>query len=135
MIPYFFGKIENGKLKLADKESFISYIQKFNEKDIKLNIQLDKKDRSNSQNAYMWGVLIRMIADEMGMTDDATHEMLKMMFLKVGYEHKGKRYEYARSTTSLSTIEFEDYCERIRLFASSELGLIIPLPGEVLINL
>lgn len=38
--------------------------------------------------------------------------------------------EYARSTTELSTIEFEKYLEDIRRWASMKLSCYIPLPNE-----
>jgi hypothetical protein len=35
-----------------------------------------------------------------------------------------------RSTSDLSTIEFEEYCSKIRMWASKELGVYIPSPNE-----
>jgi hypothetical protein len=48
------------------------------------------------------------------------------MFLK--YEKNG--HVFIKSTTKLSTVEFEDYMESIRRFASMELSLWIPEPNE-----
>jgi hypothetical protein len=38
---------------------------------------------------------------------------------------------FVRSTTSLNTIEMNEYIEQIRIFAVSELGCYIPEPGEI----
>ena len=132
--PYFFGTIKNGRISLEKPVDFAKYTAKFEGKNIRIAVELRKKDRTLKENAYYWAVIVRMIADEMGLLDDQVHEMLKMMFLKVGVEHKGKRYEVARSTTQLSTVQFENYCERIRMWASNELGCVIPLPGEIIIE-
>ncbi len=113
---------------------FIKYISKFEDREIQIIIDLKRKGRSLDENAYYWAVPVRMLADEMGLLDGQIHEMLKLMFLKVGFTYKGKRYEVARSTTQLSTREFEDYMERIRMWAGQELGCYIPLPGEVSIS-
>jgi len=41
------------------------------------------------------------------------------------------RYKYVRSTTSLSTVEWEDYMSKIRMWASSEHECYIPKPNQV----
>jgi hypothetical protein len=38
---------------------------------------------------------------------------------------------FVRSTTSLNTVEMEEYVENIRRFAISELGCYIPEPNEI----
>lgn len=88
--------------------------------------------RSQSQNRYYWGVIIKMIGDEQGEIDqNKIHALLKSLFLKGGVEVNGKRYEIIKDTHDLDTIEFEDYCEKCRQWASQELNLYIPLPNEV----
>jgi len=52
------------------------------------------------------------------------------MFLKSFKEVNGKEMEYVRSTTKLNTTAFEEYLEKIRLWASMELNCLIPLPNE-----
>lgn len=55
------------------------------------------------------------------------HEALKFKFLRV--EKEG--IESARSTTDLTTTEFEEYMNQIRIWALTELDVKIPLPNEV----
>jgi hypothetical protein len=86
-----------------------------------------KKQRSTPQNAYYWGVIIKMIADHTGEEPDRIHGALVCMFLKV-YDWMGK--ERIRSTTELSTIEFEQYAEKCRQWAAIALDMYIPLPNE-----
>jgi hypothetical protein len=84
-----------------------------------------KKTRSLNQNNYLWGIVYQTIADELGYSVSEIHEYMKARFLP----HEGK-LEIPRSTTSLSTVEMEDYLSKIRIFASSELDIFIQLPNE-----
>jgi len=58
------------------------------------------------------------------MKPDETHEALKMKFL---LDRRGK-IPTVRSTTVLSTKEFEDYLEDVRMWASKFLNISIPNP-------
>ena len=85
--------------------------------------------RSNPQNRYYFGVVLNLIADEIGHTPDECHEIFKAKFLpvkqiKVG----GKIYHIPGSTKELMTVEMEEYIEKIRRFASINLSLAIPDP-------
>jgi len=87
-----------------------------------------RENRSSNQNAYYWGVVIKMIAEYCGyMPDDyeSLSDELKRKFLGT----KGK-LEIAKSSSALNTAEFEEYMSNIRMWASLELGLYIPLPHE-----
>jgi len=43
---------------------------------------------------------------------------------------KRRKLTRTRSTTDLTTVEFEDFCSRVRTWASKTLKIIIPLPNE-----
>lgn len=45
-------------------------------------------------------------------------------------ETTGEVVKLPMSTTELSTIEFEEYLDRIRIFADEFLNIIIDLPNE-----
>ena len=85
-----------------------------------------KRNRSAEQNAYMWGVVYKLISDETGYTPDEVHQLMAERFL--GYEKNG--HTFVRSTTSLNTAEMEEYLSAVRMFASSDLHCYIPLPNE-----
>ena len=88
-----------------------------------------RKNRSNDQNKYYWGVVIEMIADHCGYTKDdhaSVSDELKSKFLGT----QGK-LQIANSSSSLNTKEFEEYQSKIRTWASIELNLYVPLPNEV----
>ena len=86
-----------------------------------------RKTRSTSQNSYYWGVLVKHISEETGYSEDETHAKLAYKFLLI----KDSKTPYVKSTTKLSTTEFEEYNEKIRQWASSFLSLSLPLPNEI----
>jgi hypothetical protein len=103
-----------------------------------------KPVRSKNQNGYYWAVIVKMIGDEIGeILPENTHKMLAGQVLgydtvtvkEFDFEHwrafKEVEYRVPKSTSLLSTAEFEDYALRCRVFANEFLGLSIPLPNEV----
>lgn len=103
-----------------------------------LNIKPITKPRSNQQNRYYRGVIVKMVAEEVcgypASNDDceAIHKELAKRFL--GYtlvERGGFTFEVIRSTTDLSTVEMEAYHENCRRWAADFLHIYIPLPNEI----
>lgn len=123
--PIFYGTALNGKLKIEDKEGFNTYLASLNG-DVQILVEKRRKQRSLNQNNYYWGVVIPMLADQFGYESEEMHEALKYMFLK-----KGKvELPTVRSTSSLTTVEFEDYMTRVRRWALQEQQILIPEPNE-----
>lgn len=90
------------------------------------------KTRSSRENAYYWPVVVGILSDELGYSPKMMHEILKEEHgLKETSEAFGKRYIISKSTTEYTTVEFEDYLTRCRVWAS-EHGYFIPLPNEAL---
>lgn len=90
-----------------------------------------KSDRSNQQNRYYWGVVLKLVSEETGYQPEEIHELFKNKYLKQFIEINGDEYEICGSTTRLKTHEMEEYLAKIRQFASMKLSLYIPLPNEV----
>ena len=100
---------------------------------ILVTISLKKQKRSIEQNGYYWGIVINMIAEEMGHTPDEVHQILAKMFLKIKeVEIDGVVYAITKSTTKLKTDEMEEYLEKCRRYASINLHIVIPLPNETI---
>lgn len=99
-----------------------------------------KPPRSNAQNRYYWGVIVKrihkvFIAHGNNLTRDQVHEYLKEyvgMLTDVLILPNGQKRHIVRSTTSLDTAEWEVFMERCRVFAAQVLDLQIPLPNEVI---
>lgn len=103
----------------------------FGGQSIEIIIHKKKKHRSVQQNRYYW-LLMGMVSDHTGYTPDEVHAILKSKFLKVEKvnENTGVVYEYIKSTTELSTVEYMDYLEDVRRFGSEEFGIYLPEPSE-----
>lgn len=97
-----------------------------------ITISLKKQKRSIQQNSYYRGVIVKMMADEMGHTPNEMHQILTQEFLTIAeIEENGKIYPIVKSTTELKTDEMEEYNENCRRYASKNLHIYIPLPNEI----
>ncbi len=101
----------------------------------KLDFETTK--RSNPQNRYYFGVVVKLISSHTGFSSLEIHEILKHKFLKRGVvliNNRGGRefQDITESTTDLNTVQFEEYLSKIRQWASEELSVYIPLPHEVI---
>ena len=85
-----------------------------------------KQTRSQQQNAYYWGVVLDIIGKDLGYSPEETHQIFTEMFLS--YEKDSRKF--VKSTTKLNTKEMEEYLEKVRRFASTELSIFVPLPNE-----
>ena len=87
----------------------------------------DKKmTRSQNQNAYMWGIVYKIMGQGTGYIPDEIHQLMAKEFLS--YESQGDMF--VKSTTRLNPKEMEIYLESVRRFATTELSCFIPLPNE-----
>lgn len=134
----FTGTVNGGALKLHNKSVFDSLICQFNGKDVNIVIEKQKRKRSSPQNRYYHGVVIPAIQyglmETQGewMNKKEVHEFLKSNFnyKELVNKESGEVVKVPITTATLSTIEFEEYIDRIRIFADTFLNLIIPLPNE-----
>lgn len=95
----------------------------------------DKKQRSNQQNKAYWKLIIEPLSEHLALERPRVHEMLKYKFLQeIRYTstRKGTMEEFVvvKSSTSLTTKDFEEYCSQIRIWASN-LGCYLLEPNEV----
>jgi hypothetical protein len=127
MNPIFKAVIQKGKVVFDRVGLFNDYLTLLEGKEVDIVVRKHKKNRSNNQNAYYFGVVIKILSEDLGYSDDEMHSALKMMFLQDNL----RKIPTLRSTASLSTTEFEEYLEKIRQWAAQELSCVIPLPNEV----
>lgn len=94
-------------------------------------IQQYRKRRSLSQNAYLH-LILGIIADDTGNSLDDVKEAYRDMFLgKVPIPFGSEERMVGRSTTTLDTMEANDFIDKIRAHAATELGIVLPIPEEV----
>lgn len=94
-----------------------------------------KQSRSNQQNRYYWGVVIELLSEHTGFDREEMHEVLKHKFLRktVWIPKKNGIKEMSvisKSTTGMTTKQFEEYLSQIRQWASIDLGVFLPEPNE-----
>lgn len=117
---------------LESKEAVKSYIDKLPPlKKYDVEIKLHRELRSLSQNRLerLW---LNCISMETGNSANYLHEYFKDEYLpREEVVIFGKVINRAVSTTTLSTLEFKYYLDKIQVFASTELGIILPNPDDL----
>lgn len=132
----------NGKLN-RNRNLLIDAIQSFEGKEITITIEKAKKQRSNCQNAYYWGIVIVILKSCLkstgnNLSDNDVHDLLRLKFLKETIsikEETGEVIERVKSTTELTTTQFMDYIAEIQQFSAEYFDVIIPDPNsEITLN-
>lgn len=83
------------------------------------------KKRTLPQNRLLWDIY-RQISEQTGYETDEIHAMMGQKFL---LDESGKS-PFVKSTTKLTTIEFNEFISRIVRFFTVEAGLIVYLPED-----
>lgn len=133
----FSGKVsEQGILTITNRKLFDKDLLCFAGKEITGTIERKKKKRSSPQNRYYHACIVpicKEILKEYGylFTNENTHEFLKANFntKELVNEKTGEVRYVPMTTTTLSTIEFEEYLERIRIWAFEFAQVTIELPN------
>lgn len=124
-----FAKVEDQEIIPNDKDKFWDTLEDLEGEDIVMEIGRQYGKRSNQQNKYYWGVVVKEIAEETGHSPKEIHKVLKQKFLP---KMNVLGYDIVKSTTELSTQDFEEYLRKIREWAATGqgLGMYIPEPNE-----
>lgn len=92
----------------------------------------DEKQRSLAANKYYWGVVLKIISDETGISTNDLHEYFKLKFNSGEIEIDGKIVVIGKDTKKMKQKEFMDeYVQEIREWSIDTLQCSIPLPQEV----
>ena len=134
MNPIFTGIVENGKLALHENEKFKDYLHSL-KGNVELILRPIKNQRSSNQNRYYWGVVVKLISEHTGLNKEQTHRLLLEKFLseQIVYETKdGTTFQkIPKSSTEVSTAEFEEFLFQIKIWVAEEFSLEIPDPESV----
>ena len=92
--------------------------------------------RTLDQNAYLFGVVYKMIADEVGHSVDEIHEYLSLKFrISYYFDSRTKQMVFERTSTTQDNINsFWDYVEQVSAWSWQFLHIQIPHPSEVIIQ-
>jgi len=130
MEKVFGCKIEGGKLVFTSPSSFREHCKTLIGKELVLTLSDRKKKRSLLQNNYYWGVIIKILSEELGYETEEMHEVLKSLFIPPKeIIIKGIPFEVRKSTSKLNKKEFMEYKDAIQRWAAS-MDIYIPDPNE-----
>lgn len=121
---------EDGKVKFFHREELNKFLSSHPGETFIFHV---KKNRTNQQNNYYW-LILTMIGNEIGMTKEDVADIMKFKFLltEIVNEQTGEVFQRLKSTRELSKPEMADFIDKIIMFASTELGIRIPEPNELL---
>lgn len=124
-------KVVDGKVYFLDRFNFDKAVKDWEGRKAWITIGGRKNTRSTNQNAYYWGVVVDMLAKYLGYFPDEIHEVLKQKFLPAREVRLNEGVIIIpESTAKLDSAQFEDYLEKIRVWAATDLNFTIPLPNE-----
>src|SRR3990167_1344025 len=133
--PIFKVSVKDGKTTMSDAE--YSRYRKWclsQNGEFEFVIQRKFKRRSLPQNSYFHGVVLPMIAEEMGEEDlGEVKAILKAKFLSkekhlAGKENQWETTNIVGRTSKLTIEQFGIFIEKCRMWASKFLGMDIPNP-------
>nr|DAR29731.1 MAG TPA: Putative HNHc nuclease [Caudoviricetes sp.] len=118
---------EEGRLTFDNAAEFAKARGLLRGRQVQVLIEPRKKPRSLQENGYYWGVVLELLSKWSGYSKEEMHDALRGKFLCVFSQSVG--LEMSKSTSALSTVEFEQYLSDVRQWASEQ-GVFIPLPNE-----
>ena len=101
----------------------------------RITVKQYRRKRSDRQNRFYWPAFVhpfgQFLRDQGELIDDdMAHEMLKLKFLGIVVQDaKAGKLECARSTTTLTTAEFNEYLDRCSHFLNTMFGIVTPEPA------
>ncbi len=118
----------------ADRQKLDGIIKMMKGKKL-IKIEKYRKKRTNQQNRYYRGVILKYLSELFGYFDDEMHKEIKKKFLPYERVNKvtGEVKTFGGSTKDLNTEQFEEFNNKIRIWALVEHDCLIPLPNEVII--
>ena len=128
----FLALVEKGKMELYNRPHFEKFVSELDDGKYTMTIKKHKKIRSELQNAYYWGYIIKTFSEKVKSSPEETHKFLGEEILSYTYhcEHSGDMRVRIKSTTKLTTKEFELYMERCRVEFYDTYKITMLLPGE-----
>ena len=128
IVPVKDGKMNPSQ---AQKDLVKAFLCRINTNCVSMRISKARKVRSPRQNSFYWGVVLSCIAENTGHTTEEIHQYCKDSFLTRKFVTiNGIERSVPKSTTDLTTSEFEAYILHVREWAGRELNIGIPLPNE-----
>jgi len=139
------SNVINGNLK-RNREQIKQAIAEFEGKEVIISIDKAKKNRSNNQNSYYWGVVIPIVQSglkdatgEFRSSDSIHYGILLPLFApsnEIVNIDSGQVLSEKISSSEMSTVQFMEYILEVQKWSAEFLGVDIPNPNEeILLNL
>ena len=116
------------------RKALLRFVESVNiDQPLRVTIEENKRRRSLGQLALYWMWLHDVadkVADYTGYTAEDIHEFLKQKYLRPIVVEIGDDVVQRYTTTKLTTAEMHDFVDKVYMWATSELGLLLPLPEE-----
>lgn len=129
IIPIFKAEIKNNSLIIEDTEKYNNWLFQLNENKVEVIIRKPKKIRSERQNRYYWGVVLKLISETTGESSEDLHNHFSYKWLSTN--GKSGKLISKKSTTTLSTIEFAEYIDKIIIWGERFLNITFPEPESI----
>jgi hypothetical protein len=143
-VSYQFVVLPGGKLPGPISKAIRSVLEGSVGKIVNVTVAQQEKIRSLKQNAFYWGFVIppirkRLIEAGNMMTPKQVHELIRQsvadsIFAMTIILPNGQPRIIYRSSTELTTTEWEDFVTLVRAWAG-QWDIIIPFPNEVAVEI
>lgn len=117
-------------LRFVNPAKIKQHLLKFRGQLVMVTAEKIRNHRTNEQNRYYWGVVLKTIANNCGYRGEDEVETIHLEMRRRFLPKRGM-LNIPMSTTELNTAEMTEYIEAIRDWAMMELGIYIPAPNEV----
>jgi hypothetical protein len=122
--------ITNGRLVFDDHTALAVFLGKNEGKKVVINIATKTTKRTLNQNSYLWSVVVPLLCDAIGYPASESEECWNAVKIAVGHYKETKIGNVALPTKDMDTKAFAELTDRVRTFASAELGVRIPSAHE-----
>lgn len=120
---------KQGQIPKAASEAIRSELLSYANKRVTITINKYFKQRTNQQNAYLWGVCYKLISEHTGYTCDEVHDLMAKKFIGEKIIKIGDVETVTHKTSvKLSTKDFMGFVASIQQFAAEQLNIYIPDP-------
>lgn len=135
-IPIFHAAVDDdGRVLFDEGERSMrqNYLRQMAGKRVDVTLKIHLENRSLDQNAWHWAVAIPVIANALGYDKhehDDLHYALVAKCFGTHFDEKLQQEVPNVRSSSLTTVQFSELMEWEVRWASTEYGIVVPLPNE-----